>query len=454
MNAMLSDRIDAGHRLAVALEAYRGEHPLVLAIPRGGVPIGRIVADALDGELDVVLVRKLGAPHNPEFGIGSVDERGNVQLGDYALHLRLDRDYVESEAIRQLEVIRNRRVRYSPHRPSIDPTGRTVIVVDDGLATGVTMSAALKAIRERHPKRLVCAIPVASPRSLDSVASLADDVVCLAAPANFQAVGQFYRHFPAVEEDEVISLISSSGAPSSSGFAVESILIDGNGVELAGDLCVPANAIGLVLFAHGSGSSRKSPRNRFVAEELNRHGLATLLADLLSESEDMDRSSRFNISLLSSRLNQVLAWATAQQRLKSLPIGLFGSSTGAAAALVVAAVVPNQVRAVVSRGGRPDLAGQVMLKRVHAPSLLIVGGNDTNVIALNKEAMLAMPETSDLVIVPGATHLFEEPGTLEKVAALAANWFRRHLPEASAIEGDAGQARRNATRPQRSSAEG
>lgn len=200
---------------------------------------------------------------------------------------------------------------------------------------------------------------------------------------------------------------------------------------LEGDLIVPRGAGGLVVFAHGSGSSRHSPRNRFVAQVINGAGLGTLLMDLLTVEEEREdevtRELRFDIGLLARRVAQVVEWAAGQEELAGMKIGLFGSSTGAAAALVAAAELPPEaVQAVVSRGGRPDLAG-VALPRVSCPTLLLVGGYDDVVIGLNEEARARMRCRTELVIVPGATHLFEEPGTLEQVAGLAAEWFGRHL---------------------------
>ena len=200
---------------------------------------------------------------------------------------------------------------------------------------------------------------------------------------------------------------------------------------LQGDLTVPRGATGIVAFAHGSGSGRHSPRNHFVAQKLNEAGLATLLMDLLTEEEervdDVTAELRFDIGLLARRTAQVANWIAAQPNLRDLPCGLFGASTGAAAALVAAARLPHgAVQAVVSRGGRPDLAAQ-SLPDVTCPVLLIVGGDDDVVIGLNKDAKSRLRCRCELKIVPGATHLFEEPGTLEQVADLAAGWFTRHL---------------------------
>lgn len=204
---------------------------------------------------------------------------------------------------------------------------------------------------------------------------------------------------------------------------------------LSGDLTIPKNAVALVLFAHGSGSSRHSPRNQFVARTLNDAGLATLLFDLLTPDEESTdrytREHRFNIGLLAERLVHATKWAKRQEQTRDLQLGYFGSSTGAAAALVAAAEIPKDVGAVVSRGGRPDLAGDALPKD-QAPTLLIVGGNDDIVIELNEMARDQMRCEVKLEIVPGATHLFEEPGALEKVANLASDWFVNHIGPGSA----------------------
>jgi len=199
-------------------------------------------------------------------------------------------------------------------------------------------------------------------------------------------------------------------------------------VRLEGALELPARAGGVVVFSHGSGSGRHSPRNRLVAAELRKAGLATLLLDLLTAEEEREQDLRFDIPLLTERLGAALRFLRDRPDTRALPAGLFGASTGAASALRVAAAMPEAVGAVVSRGGRPDLAGRAALERVRAPTLLIVGGDDSGVIELNEQARDALTACErELVLVPGATHLFEEPGTLEEVARLAAGWFGRHL---------------------------
>jgi len=204
---MFSDRDDAARRLAERLRGYRGRNPLILAIPRGAVPMAKIIAERLGGEFDVVLVRKLRAPQQPELAIGSVNESGWTYLADYADAYGADAQYIESEKRLQLQTIRARRAQYTPIRPPLDPAGRIVIVIDDGLATGATMISALHGLRACKPAKLICAVPVAPPDTVAKVADLADEVVCLETPAFFQAVGQFYRDFGQVEDDEVIELL-------------------------------------------------------------------------------------------------------------------------------------------------------------------------------------------------------------------------------------------------------
>jgi putative phosphoribosyl transferase len=210
---IFASRNEAAHRLAKALGHYAGRNPLVLAIPRGAVEMGRVLVDELGGELDVVLVRKLGAPGNPEFAVGAMDESGWVYVAEHAQSVGADAAYLTREQERQLETMRRRRALYTPSRPPINPTGRIAIVIDDGLATGATMIAALHATRAKNPQRLVCAVPVAAPDSLELVRPYADEVVCLQAPLYFRSVGQWYASFEQVDDDTVIRLLAMRTSP-------------------------------------------------------------------------------------------------------------------------------------------------------------------------------------------------------------------------------------------------
>ena len=279
-------------------------------------------------------------------------------------------------------------------------------------------------------------MPVAPRSSIGSLAEVADEVVCLESPRHFFGVGQFYADFTATSDAEVVSLLEKvpgeqvRGAPAIAGADPptrdEEVEVKAGSVTLAGHLTVPEVWSGVVIFVHGSGSSRHSPRNRFVASALNEAGLATLLFDLLTPEEELDRTLVFDIELLADRLEAVTDWLKGEPEAAGRPLGYFGASTGAGAALWAAGQVGATVRAVVSRGGRPDLAVP-RLACVQAPTLLIVGGHDALVLELNRRAQEQLRCENDLVVVPGATHLFEEPGALTEVARLAADWFRRHL---------------------------
>ena len=204
---LFRDRADAGERLATALELWRGQDPLVLAIPRGAVAMGAIIAERLDGDLDVVLTRKIGAPENEEFAIGAVDETGRTYLAPYADSTGANRAYIDREVAAQLETMRRRRAQYTPARPPLDPQGRIAIVVDDGLATGATMITALRAVRAKQPQRLVCAVPVASREAIENVRPSADQVVCLDTSYDFFAISQCYQRFPQVSDAEVVTIL-------------------------------------------------------------------------------------------------------------------------------------------------------------------------------------------------------------------------------------------------------
>ncbi len=207
MSTIYRDRAEAAARLAQALRQWQGAHPLVLAIPRGAVPMAKLVAEALGGDLDVVLIRKLPAPGSPEFAIGAIDETGWSYIADYAPQTGASPEYIARAKAAEMATMQRRRAQYTPVRPPLDPAGRVTIVVDDGLATGATMIAALHAVRARGPQRLICAVPVASSEAVEKVRPYCDEVVCLQAPTFFHAVGQFYRDFRQVDDDEVIALL-------------------------------------------------------------------------------------------------------------------------------------------------------------------------------------------------------------------------------------------------------
>lgn len=429
-----TDRRAAGHELSARLAALAAKDPVVLGLARGGVPVAYEVALALDAPLDVLVVRKIGAPGNPEYGIGAVAEGDILVLNESAVRqLLVSHEELEAAIARARAELDVRVARYRAGRPPLDVEGRTVIVVDDGLATGGTARAALRAVRARHPARLVLAVPVGASETVAALRAEADDVVCVLEPELFGAVGAWYEHFEPTQDAEVAELLDGTAAdpPPAPARAREVRIPVGTAAAVVGDLVVPEPAQGLVVFAHGSGSSRHSSRNRQVAAALNERGLATLLLDLLTTEEELDRANVFDIPLLAERLVAATRWARTDSQIAGLVVGFFGASTGAGAALWAAAELGDEVATVVSRGGRPDLAAP-RLAEVRAPVLLIVGGHDDVVLELNRQAQSMLRAPSELTIVRGATHLFEEPGALEEVSRLAGEWFGRHLVPAPA----------------------
>lgn len=421
------DRIQAGDLLGERLRSLGLKDAIVLALPRGGVPVAARVARKMGVPFDVFVSRKIGAPHRPELGVGAVAEGGMLWFDKRsAASVGLDDDGVERAAERErVEVVRRVQM-YRKGRPLPDLRHRPVVLVDDGIATGGTVHAAIQALRALGVDHLVLAVPVAPPSTLGELAEHVEEIVCLSEPKDLWAIGAWYDDFKQVDDDEVLALLDAVHSPAVS----REIVIPTRDAGLEGTLTLPAGAPGIVVFAHGSGSSRFSPRNRFVARHLSDAGLGTLLFDLLTSDEEavdaIDASLRFDIELLTGRLVEAMDWLSSTVQPQGQRLGLFGSSTGAAAALAAAARRPASVAAVVSRGGRPDLA-QASLAMVQAPVLLIVGGLDLDVLALNRQAAVMLPRSPRIEIIGGATHLFPEPGKLEAAAQVARAFFVEHL---------------------------
>ncbi|WP_240646081.1 phosphoribosyltransferase family protein [Georgenia sp. SYP-B2076] len=457
MTGRFRDRVDAGRLLGRRLAVAGLGDVVVAGLPRGGVPVAAEVARALGAPLDVVVVRKIGVPWQPEVAMGAVGEAGVLVVNPH-IAARVPGDRLDELAAIESAEVERRVEAWRGGGEGEGVAGRTVVLVDDGIATGATVRAAIAVLRARAVARIVLAVPVAPREAVEDLRPLVDDLVCLLAPDRLYAVGAWYEDFRQVADGEVRALLEAAhggeragsgaggeqagpgagGEQAGPGAAAEeypAVRRDVRTAEMAvptsaGDLpavvSVPDDAAGLVLFAHGSGSSRLSPRNARVARMLNAVGLATVLLDLLSEAEANDRSRVFDIELLAHRLGDATRLVATVPDLAILPLGYFGASTGAAAALWAAADHPDRLGAVVSRGGRPDLAAP-RLADVTAPTLLVVGALDTDVLALNRWAREQLTCASELRVVPGATHLFEEPGTLEVAGDLAATWFRTHL---------------------------
>jgi predicted phosphoribosyltransferase/dienelactone hydrolase len=468
MRRPFRDRQEAGHALAALLLDYAGrDDVIVLGLPRGGVPVAFEVARALGAPLDVFLVRKLGAPGHEELAMGAIASGGVVVMNDEvvrAMNVKAD-DILDAIAGERRELARREQV-YRDGRPPADVRGKTVILIDDGLATGSTMRAAVTALRRQGPARIVVAVPIGASSTCAELHKVADECICAFTPEPFRAVGLWYEDFSQTEDDEVAELLARARAvavseaghspswdpveldpipsatvsppggrpmndPRPPDLDEEEVAIPAGRRIVRGTLSRPRGAAAVVVFAHGSGSGRFSPRNQSVARVLQESGLATLLLDLLEEDEARDRSMVFDIERLADRLAAAADWLRARPETAGLRLGYFGASTGAGAALLAAGRDPDSVGAVVSRGGRPDLARDA-LPRVTAPTLMIVGSNDEIVLELNREAFDQLSGIRQLDIVAGAGHLFEEPGTLEEVSRLAREWFLHYLtPDAA-----------------------
>jgi putative phosphoribosyl transferase len=431
---LFEDRIAAGRALGERLSPLRGRPVVVLGLPRGGVPVAEQVALVLDAPLDVIVVRKLGVPFQPELAMGAIGEMGTRVLDpELVAQAGITPDEVAEVEVRERVELDRRVVWLRRGRPRTSLEGRVAVIVDDGLATGSTARVACQVAHQLGATEVILAVPVAPAETLHEGIAGADGIVCVSTPSPFIAVGRHYHDFSPTTDEEVVVALDRAARRSSMVHARPAapdcdidVEIPAGRVTLEGHLHLPEPASGIVLFAHGSGSSRHSPRNRFVASVLYEAGLGTLLLDLLTPTEERHRANVLDVELLASRLLAATDWLAARPEAQGARLGYFGASTGAAAALAAAAAPGREVAAVVSRGGRPDLAGS-RLGHVHAPTLLIVGSRDELVLDLNRQAQKQLAGDNDLAVVEGATHLFEEPGTLAEVALLARDWFTRHL---------------------------
>ncbi len=438
------DRRAAGVALAEALPALAGEDPVVLALPRGGVPVAYEVARALHAPLDVLLVRKVGAPGNAEFGIGAIAEGGVLVLDRATIgSLLISLDELERSVERARAELAARLERYRRGRPAVDLHGRTAIVVDDGLATGGTASAALRAVRERGARHVVLAVPVGSRQAVERLRPEADDVVCLETPANFRAVGAWYRDFDQTSDAVVADLLERGAggvAPDTAPAAAA-----GRSARRAEGRDHPAGRGAADRRPHPPGArpragdlrsrQRQQPAQPAQPARRGAAGRTPALRPCCSTSSPRPRSATGATSSTSS-FSRAGSWRRRRGPPPSPAWRISPSATSAPAPAPARRCGrprrPSRVCAPSSRAAGAPTSRCAVLDRVDVPVLLIVGGEDRVVLELNREALAALGARSRLVTVPGATHLFEEPGALDSVAALATDWFEAHLAPDSA----------------------
>ncbi len=420
---MFNNRRAAGRLLAERLAALRSELPLVLALPRGGVPIAAEIAKHLGTDYDLLLIKRITSPLAPEVAIGAVSEDGSVLWQSESLrYLSLKNSDAERLArVKKIEVD-EQAAQWRNSRKFQPLKNRCVILVDDGLATGSSMSLAVEIARKRGAKKVIVAVPVAPLSAVKEIRLKADDVIVLMVPERFQSVSQWYEDFSEVSDADVTEIFSTRQIARDQ--EEEEVFIPLGSSLLQGVLSHVNDPKALVVFAHGSGSTHLSVRSRSVAQALNRAGFSTLLIDLLTEDEALIPRNTFDIPLISKRLSLAVSFVRERLGDRCPPIALFGASTGASAAIVSAAQDPTII-AVVSRGGRVDLAGQ-SLEIIRAPVLLIVGSEDQPILTINALVKKQI-KNCDTVQIVGAGHLFEKPGELEQVSQQAIEWIKKSI---------------------------
>jgi len=469
---VFKNREQAGKKLSSALKDLNLDHPLVIAFSNGGIPVAVQVAHALSAELDYLAVKKIRVPENPEYVIGALTEGGVSFIHESALkRVGLSGSELQ-ELLKQKQASLQRQIDFFRSEiPMISPFNRNIILVDDGLASGSSARVSLRYLKSHHPKSLTLAIPVCPRKITESLKAECDEFICLYSQEDLAPFSQFYQDYFKVSDSHALRIlhgsqkkheshsknssiyassptskshqmkldlphpvlpltsalwspsISQSSQPSIQEIEIYDSSCSKTPIQLKGILQIPSHCKGIVIFAHGSGSSHLSPRSQIVAQIFHQTGLGTLLFDLLTPDESNSKKNIFNIPQLGARLLLALREIKKRSEIRNLPIGLFGASTGAAAALWSAAHSPHLISSIVSRGGRPDLVLSI-LPQVSAPVLLIVGSNDTPVIEMNSKAS-AQLKNGKLILIPGATHLFEEPGALELVAESASQWFHQ-----------------------------
>ena len=425
---LFQDRTDAGRQLARHLTPYADrDDTLVLGVPRGGVPVAFEVAAALHAPFDVFVARKLGAPADPELAFGAVSADGERYLDYGTVHALGITPRQVNEITADARARLDQRARlYRSGRDPLPAAGKIVILVNDGISADPGFPLILRALRERKPRRIIVASPVAPAPTCSRLQREADAVIVLHSPAELTSLGHFYRTFDQTTDDEVISLLQRGLDTRPPRRLEEPVAIAMPGYIAEGYLRLPPGARTLVLFANAAETGRIHPRHREMAALLNRWGIATLLFDLLSPFEEDNRrgASLVDRSVLAARILRVIDWAQRNPATSGLRIALFGSDAAASACLSAAVRAPEALTAVVASGGRPH-ARIGELAQIRVPTLLIGDSLDELGLALHREALRNLTCAKELAVMPGAAHSSEEPGALQRVAERAADWINR-----------------------------
>ena len=431
-NVVLKNRQEAGRVLAQKIKSVLSSvsDAMVVALPPGGVPIAFEISEEFSIPLCVLAASKIRAPSRPDLIIGAITEEGHHHIDDFSSRLiGTSRDKLEQTLAREKLAIESKVRRYRPGEVLPDLKNKTIILVDDGPTSNMTARVVASYLRFKEVRQIVLAVPVCAKQSVAELTADFDHVISLYHPGPFFSMRDYFLDFRDISDEEVQYLLSKSRkkkfANTEKAFSRKVLIPVEGSIELQATLSIPTYAKGIVLFAHPNSSKRFEYRNNMIAEELNRIGIATLLFDSLTDDESLERANVFDIPFLASRLAFATKWVRLHRMTRELSIGFLSEGSGAAAALWASTYLGADVSSIVSRGGRPDLA-QVRLTRVNTPTLLIVGDQDTEIIEINKNCLRTL-SSGKLILIPGASHLFDEPNTIEEVSREASLWFLKNF---------------------------
>lgn len=420
------NRKQAGQLLSERLMSFKLLNPIVLAVPRGGVPVAVEVAKRLNAPLDFLMVKKIGAPRNPEMAVGAVSENSEPYFNESLIEsLHIDRKVLHRIAKQKVIDLRNQLHKFRGSSAPLDVQNRMVLLIDDGIATGTTLLTAIEFLRHKKPSRIVVATPVAARESIHELQAVADDVICLFAPEDLQAVGFWYEDFDQVSDEEVIQSLhdfsmATTGRPS------DEVVIRRNNLELRGQLLDVPHSKACIVFVTGKPRKYLSPMNRYLAQYLNKQGMSTLLISLLTEAELTSSSEEVDFATLASRLVLVMDWLHKYLEPQHTPMALIAVDSGATLAFNVLGMISQPIFGLVSCG-RFTKPPQELLRQVHIPTLIIIAGQDDRGLSIGEQTEKEMPSCK-MIQIFGVDSDFQSEGALDELATEASSWLHRHLP--------------------------